>query len=321
MLKNSIFICLALTISFSAFAADFKHDVKTAKKPWNHLNFQNQKKEFSFVILPDRCGGERKKGIWAKAVEQANMFHPDFIMTVGDMIEGINSPKILNKKTLEKQYAELIEITKKSAAPLFYVVGNHDISRTRPGFPRVNEMSAEVWQDNFGATYYSFVYNNVLFLCLNQQEGRDSRAKQCGLTLEQTKWAIDTINKNNKVDWTLIFVHSPWAWSEGAFIKIEKALNKRNYTVFSGDFHFYNKFKRNNRDYYLLATAGGVSKLRGVKDYGEFDHITYVTMTAKGPKVVNVLLDGILPDDILTSKNNKQPKAIHVQNIIEGKAK
>jgi hypothetical protein len=44
-------------------------------------------------------------------------------------------------------------------------------------------------------------------------------------------------------------------------------------------------------------------------------------MTNNGPKVVNVMLDGILPDDVLTSKNNKQPKAQHVQKIIEGKAK
>lgn len=318
MLKNTLLIVLGF-LAISTFAKDFVHDVKTEKKPWNHVRFQNQNKEFSFVILPDRAGGERKKGIWASAVQKANMFHPDFIITVGDMIEGINSPKILNKKTLENQYNELIEITKNSAAPIFYLVGNHDISRTRPGFPRVNEISAEVWTEKFGATYYSFVYKDVLFICLNQQEGRDSRKKQCGLTPEQTKWALDTIKKNNKVKWTLIFVHSPWTWGEAPFKQIEKAMGKRNYTVFSGDFHFYNKFIRNNRNYYLLATAGGVSKLRGVKDYGEFDHITYVTMTDKGPKIANVLLDGILPDDVLTSKNNKQPKAQHVQKSLKAK--
>jgi predicted MPP superfamily phosphohydrolase len=265
MLKNTLLIVLGF-LAISTFAKDFVHDVKTEKKPWNHVRFQNQNKEFSFVILPDRAGGERKKGIWASAVQKANMFHPDFIITVGDMIEGINSPKILNKKTLENQYNELIEITKNSAAPIFYLVGNHDISRTRPGFPRVNEISAEVWTEKFGATYYSFIYKDVLFLCLNQQEGRDSRKVQCGLTPQQTKWALDTIKKNANVKWTLIFVHSPWTWAEAPFKQIEKAMGKRNYTVFSGDFHFYNKFIRNNRNYYLLATAGGTSKLRGVKD-------------------------------------------------------
>ena len=161
MLKNSIFICLALTISFSAFAADFKHDVKTAKKPWNHLNFQNQKKEFSFVILPDRCGGERKKGIWAKAVEQANMFHPDFIMTVGDMIEGINSPKILNKKTLEKQYAddnaEFISI-KKSIPSEDMVAVQAERYTIRDEYTKSN---IQQLQEKYGRKYSYDIYKDV----------------------------------------------------------------------------------------------------------------------------------------------------------------
>jgi hypothetical protein len=46
--------------------------------------------------------------------------------------------------------------------------------------------------------------------------------------------------------------------------------------------------------------------LRGI-EYGEFDHITYVTVTKDGPVVANILLDGILPDDVQTFATTKNP--------------
>ena len=41
-------------------------------------------------------------------------------------------------------------------------------------------------------------------------------------------------------------------------------------------------------------------------EYGEFDHIAYVTMTKNGPVVANILLDGILSDDVVTAQNIKR---------------
>jgi hypothetical protein len=49
--------------------------------------------------------------------------------------------------------------------------------------------------------------------------------------------------------------------------------------------------------YYKLATTGGISKMRGTS-YGEFDHILWVTMKPDGPVLANILMDGILPEDL-----------------------
>lgn len=309
---KKIFMLMAAAAAFSAIAAgNFTHDVKTEKKPWTHERFQDDDQDFNFIIIPDRTGGERAPGIWAGALQKANLFHPAFIISVGDMIEGIYRPADLKLENLQAQYRELVGITGKSEAPFFYLVGNHDISRDRAGFPDVNELSTQAWVENFGAqTYYSFVYKNVLFICFNQMEGRDKRTPQCGITETQCQWALNTIKLHPDVRWTMIFVHSPWVWNEGTFMKVEKALADRPYTVFSGDFHRYTKVRRHNRDYYMLATAGGTHPngggrtLRG-PEYGEMDHIMYVTMTAKGPKIVNITLDGILPEDVATTANIK----------------
>ena len=298
------------TLFFTLVGAEniFSHSVKSDKKPWNHENFAGSDGDFTFIILPDRTG-EPRKGVFKDAVEKANMFNPDFIISVGDIIQGQMYRQHQEHDFLRNMWKDVRQFIDKSEVPFFYVVGNHDLARTREGFPRSYETSYDVWKENFGPeTYYSFVYKNVLFICLNQQEGRNAvrlaAKNQISITPEQVQWVRDTLKKNSGVRWTFVFVHSPGGWSDEPFVEIEKALQDRNYTVFSGDWHRYIKFKRHGRNYYALGTAGGISRLRGV-EYGEFDHLTYVKMSAKGPRVVNVKLDGVVAEDAVTYYNIK----------------
>ena len=301
--------CLLVCAALMAAEPVFRHDVTSEKKPWTHENFLNDPNEFTFIIIPDRSGSERR-GIFPQAIQKANMLRPEFIMTVGDLMEGQMWESRQDHEFLRGQWRELNGYTAKSDAPFFHVVGNHDICRTRPGFPRANETTREVWEENCGKqTYYSFVYKNVLFICLNTMSGGDSRKPQIAIVPEQLEWAKKVLQDHPDVRWTLLFMHHPGAWDQEAFRELEKDLVKRNYTVFAGDWHHYVKFRRHNRNYYVLATAGGCGdgpngSLRGM-EYGEFDHIAYVTVTKKGPVVANILLDGILPDDVLTYEKCK----------------
>lgn len=311
MFKTALFLFILFSAAVNG-AEHFKHDLPAGKKPWTHENFNADDGKFTFAIIPDRTGSERP-GIFEQAVKKANMLQPDFIMSVGDLIQGPTAKDKQSPAHLREQWKELLSFTEKSQAPFFYIAGNHDISRTRKGFPRANEDSTMVWKEFAGQnTYYSFVYKNVLFLCLNSMEGRDSRVPQIGITDEQAKWATDVLNKHKDVRWTMVFVHNPSAWISENYLKIQNVLLKRNYTCFAGDWHHYIKFKRFGHDHYVLATAGGVSQMRG-KDYGEFDHIAYVTMTEKGPVVANIMLDGIVGDDVTTAKNIKR----HYSEILD----
>ena len=297
-----LFLLMASAAFVLGAGENFKHSLPDGKKPWTHENFIAGAEKFSFVILPDRTGSERP-GVFEEAIKKANMLQPDFILTVGDNIQGATNKNKQSIKDLREQWQELANFTAKSQAPFFYLVGNHDISYTRPGFPRANENSKAVWEEFAGKnTYYYFIYKNVLFLCLNIMEGRDSRPNQVGITDQQAAWAVDVLKKHPNVRWTMVLLHAPSAWISDSYGKIEKALRNRNYTSFAGDWHHYIKFQRRGKNHYVLATAGGISELRGI-DYGEFDHITYVTVTKNGPVVTNILLDGILSDDVVTAKN------------------
>jgi hypothetical protein len=65
----------------------------------------------------------------------------------------------------------------------------------------------------------------------------------------------------------------------------------------AGHWHRYGKYRKHMQSYIRLATTGGGSKLRGLEE-GEFDHIVWVAMTDEGPRISNLMLDGIHDEDV-----------------------
>ena len=259
------------------------HDVKTTAKPWTHLNFHNAPEDFQFAILSDRTGGCRK-GVFAKAVDKLNLIKPEFVICVGDLIQGYKN----DTRALTGEWKEFNAIVKKLQMPFFYVSGNHDIS---------NKGMYALWEKQFGSPYYSFIYKNVLFLCLNTQDEGEEKGR---LSSAQVAWVKKTLAKHQKVRWTCVFMHQPlWFYHNADFNEIEKALETRDYTVFAGHFHKYIKCERKGKKYFILSKTGGGGKMRGIL-YGEFDEIMWVTMTDKGPAIANIQIDGILPENIMT---------------------
>lgn len=258
-------------------------DVSSRANPWTHLRLNNDPDNFQFAIVGDRTG-EAREGIFEDAVWKVNELQPEFVMCVGDLIEGY----IEDKDELNRQWDQFNGIVGGFEMPYFYVVGNHDIT---------NDVMLKNWNRHFGRTYYHFIYRNVLFLCLDSEDPpRGHEFSNFGdLQLEYFK---DVLEDSADVRWTLVFLHKPmWDYGDSAnWAKMERLLSGRAYTVFAGHEHEYAKAVRDGQDYYRLATTGGGSELTGLED-GSFDHIMWVTMTDEGPKVVNLMLDGIFDDD------------------------
>jgi hypothetical protein len=252
--------------------------------PWSHLQLKNDPRAFQFAIVTDRTGGHRP-GVFEDAINKLNLLQPEFVMSVGDLIEGYSE----DRKKIDQEWDEFQGFITQLQMPFFYVAGNHDIS---------NPVMAKAWAERFGRSYYSFVYHDVLFVCLNSQD-----PKMHHIGEDQAKWLEKTLAEHADVRWTLVFLHSP-LWDESypqdrGWQRIEKILGDRKYTVFSGHFHSYLKRFRDDHRYYTLATTGGGSGLRGLA-HGEFDHVAWVTMTEAGPLVTNLLLQGIWADNIRT---------------------
>src|SRR5947208_2378046 len=57
------------------------------RNPWTHLRLNNNPDDFQFAIVSDRTGGQRA-GVFRHAVEVLNLLQPQFVLSVGDLVEG-----------------------------------------------------------------------------------------------------------------------------------------------------------------------------------------------------------------------------------------
>jgi UDP-2,3-diacylglucosamine pyrophosphatase LpxH len=254
------------------------------KNPWTSLKLNNDPDQFQFAVVSDRTGGHREK-VFSRAVRQVNLLQPQFVMSVGDLIEGYT----LKEDRIKDEWDEFDGYVKRFEMPFFYVPGNHDLTNTA---------MVTKWGERYGKRYYHFSYKGALFLCLCSENPPDAMGT---IDKEQQEWAAKALAANADARWTFVFLHKP-IWTAKDLEKngwgaVEKALAGRKYTVFCGHVHRYQVFERNGMQYYQLATTGGGSKLRG-PEYGEFDHVAWVTMKKDAPLVANVLLDGLLPSDL-----------------------
>ncbi|NKI33285.1 metallophosphoesterase [Croceivirga thetidis] len=290
-MKLPSILLITLLTSFTGIAQDkptIYIDIPTNQKPWNHIEWNNDSEKFQFAIVTDRTGGHRP-GVFPTGIKKLNLLQPEFVMSVGDLIEGYTKDTV----RLNREWNEFKSFIEPLDAPFFYVPGNHDIT---------NKVMEEKWKELFGVSYYHFVYKDVLFLCLNSEDNLRGSGRGT-IDDKQYEYIKKTLEENEEVKWTLVFVHQPlWVQENTKRWKdVEQLLSNRNHNVFAGHYHRYWKTERNNGKYFALATTGGGSPLRG-KAYGEFDHVVWATMTDEGPILANLFLDGIWDENVVTEE-------------------
>src|SRR5262245_11496152 len=93
-----------------------------ARNPWTSTRLNNDRDEFQFAIVTDRTGGHRPQ-VFSRAVKRLNLLQPEFVLSVGDLIEGGNK----KPEQLVKEWEEFDGYVKQLKMPFFYVPGNHDV--------------------------------------------------------------------------------------------------------------------------------------------------------------------------------------------------
>ena len=231
------------------------------------MRLNNAANDFQFAIVSDRTGGHREK-IFSKAVEQLNLLQPEFVVSVGDLIEGYTS----NKQQITREWREFQTFVARLQMPFFYVAGhNHDLT---------NKTQAEMWKEKFGRTYYKFVYRDVLFVMLDSE---DPPGNDYGMiSQDQVDWLEKTLAAHPKPRWTMVFLHKPmWIMptlEKNGWLKVEKVLAGRPCTVFAGHVHRYQKFTRQGHNYCTCWRPPAAKqqdargRIRGVRSPGLGDH-------------------------------------------------
>jgi hypothetical protein len=288
-------VVLGCFVAAHSIAAEQKIQASTEEpaKPWTALVANDAPEDFSFVVVADRTGGHRSN-VFKSAMTKVNLLEPAFVVSVGDLIEGYTD----DRSRLDAEWREFKGLIDALDVPFFYAPGNHDMS---------NAVMSEAWRARFGPSFYHFTYKDVLFVVLNSE--LFGMVGDSGQSLpgpwrqsEQMDYIRGVLADYAGARWTFVLIHQPLWDSEAInpdWLEIEGMLGERNYTVFGGHHHRYLRSLRHDRKYITLATTGGSSPLRGPV-YGEFDHVAMVSMTADGPTIANLSLDGILTDDVTT---------------------
>jgi hypothetical protein len=312
LLNALLIVCVAGCAGPQRGAADFSHDFPGGPTPWLGDDFDASPERFSFAIISDLTGGERE-GIFDIAVAQLNLLRPEFVISVGDLIEGETDQPPL----LQQEWQVFDARAGRLRAPFFHVGGNHDLT----GFPL-----RAVWEERFGQRYYWFRYGDALFLVMDSEDhspqkmaqmfearseairlfdaGRTEEARLSKymrmpermtgwIGEEQVSYFLDVLEANEDVRWTFLFMHKPvWIRDDPKpFDALEAALQARPYTYFNGHYHSYSHAERYGRDYMTLGTTGGS---QSATNDSAFDHITLVTVDDDGPSIATLRLDGIL---------------------------
>jgi hypothetical protein len=274
--------------------------------------------EFTFSLLSDRTGFARR-GVFERAIEVTNLFRPDFAIHVGDAIEGYTE----DADEIRAQWDEFDGITGELEVPLFRTPGNHDVS---------NPTMRDEWLRRFGALHYAFTYRDALFVVLDTQDPPQS-FEEMGLTAEtfeelhsgmfaklqedpaeffaahddhldgpmpakfgeaQLTWLEQVLAEAPAARWTFVIMHMPvWQDQDDAgYRRIRAALGDRPFTMFAGHCHNYRREVIDGRDHIRLGSSGGVWVTD--RPEGNLDHITLVQMTPEGPRIANVMLDGVI---------------------------
>ena len=81
------------------------------KNPWTSLKMNNDPDDFRFAVVSDRTGGHRPK-IFSQAMQQINVLQPEFVMSVGDLIEGYSdkSDKVEQEWTEFQSYVKRLKM-------------------------------------------------------------------------------------------------------------------------------------------------------------------------------------------------------------------
>lgn len=204
---------------------------------------------FRFCILGDRTG-DAQPGVYERVWQEVDSLHPDFVINVGDTIQGGNDA------TAEAEWHALQPLWHQYHFPLYFTAGNHDIW---------SPLSRRIYEKETGRpAFYGFDYQNAHFTVLDDSQTED-------LSPQQMEFLARDLAAHRNRDPKFVLFHKPF-WlvpvkfqsSRFPFHQLIKKYDVRY--VISGHTHHFESSPDDGIDYLEICSSGGKLKGQGFAD-------------------------------------------------------
>ena len=215
---------------------------------------------FRFAILGDRTG-DAQPGIYGRIWTEIDAEHPDFIINVGDSIQGGDDA------TARSEWRALRPLWDRYRYRLYFTPGNHDI--WSPASHAIYE------RETAHPASYSFDYQNAHFIVLDNSQAPDLSVD---LPADQMQFLERDLKQNRDRDPKFVFFHKP-LWlipvkfqsSHFAFHQLITKYGVR--CVVSGHGHQYVRGSLNGVTYLEAPSSGGKLKGQGFEQGWFYGHV------------------------------------------------
>ena len=279
-----------------------QEEVFTTRSSDVRLALPKEEDTFHFVIYGDRTGGvPAGLNVLRQAVKDTNLMDPDFVLTVGDLIQGYNRPdEWLFQMRRFKGIMEQLDM------PWFPVAGNHDIYWDSRDPNRPNTHHEENYEMHFGPLWYAFEHKHSGFIVLFSDEGNKEtgeknfrRPELQMVSDEQLEFLKKSLERFKDKKHVFLSLHHP-RWIGGNYegcnwpIVHKMLVDAGNVTaVFGGHIHRMRYDPQDGIDYYALATTGG-SLSADMPEVGLLHHYNVVTVRPDGYSVATVPVGAVI---------------------------